>query len=299
MMKVFHLLSGILVGVSLAFGEPSSPTSGQPGSVSTHYRADHGTNALISSVASSATYQNRAGYVGQLTDVVSFATYPDPAVVTREGSDVPLVVASENDDGSTSRLTTGPGEVTFTILTGPISAINAVPAASLGLVFEDSLATYRASFQGLTADGEILVLNTNRDDFGSYAGDGVADEWQVDFFGLDNPLAGPLADPDGDGQENRNEFLSGYDPTDPSEKLTFEILGVASGVSSLRFSKVISTTRYEVEQSIDLAQAVPWSSASIFVPLADESDFVLPVSSPSLRNFFRLRLDSVTPLEGP
>lgn len=51
------------------------------------------------------------------------------------------------------------------------------------------------------------------------AGFGVAwhllldDAWQNQYFGLDNPLAAPTADPD--GETNSFEFTAGLIPSDP------------------------------------------------------------------------------------
>ena len=48
------------------------------------------------------------------------------------------------------------------------------------------------------------MLDTIADNFGTYAGDGLGDDWQVQYFGLSNPNAAPLLDPDFDGHNNRN-----------------------------------------------------------------------------------------------
>ena len=45
---------------------------------------------------------------------------------------------------------------------------------------------------------------------------GFDDDWQVQFFCLDSPLAGPSIDPDADGQVNLFEFTAGLVPTDPN-----------------------------------------------------------------------------------
>jgi len=57
------------------------------------------------------------------------------------------------------------------------------------------------------------VINVGNDDFGSYAGDGLDDAWQVSYFGSDNPNAAPGADPDGDFMSNRGEYIAGTIPT--------------------------------------------------------------------------------------
>jgi hypothetical protein len=58
-------------------------------------------------------------------------------------------------------------------------------------------------------------VNTLSDNFGAYAADGLDDAWQVQYFGLNNPMAGPLTDADADGFTNKFEFDAGIIPTDP------------------------------------------------------------------------------------
>ena len=60
---------------------------------------------------------------------------------------------------------------------------------------------------------EMTVLNVSNDDFGGYASDGLPDDWQVQYFGENNPNAAPSADPDGDGQNNAYEYVVGTVPS--------------------------------------------------------------------------------------
>ena len=74
-----------------------------------------------------------------------------------------------------------------------------------------SPATASASLSGVTGSLDLTVINLLADNFGSYAGDGIDDDWQVSFFGLDNPNAAPNVDFDGDEQDNLFEFLALFD----------------------------------------------------------------------------------------
>ena len=52
-------------------------------------------------------------------------------------------------------------------------------------------------------------------------------DWQIEYFGsTSNPDAAPNADPDGDGQNNMAEFLTGTDPTDGAS--AFRITGIVT-----------------------------------------------------------------------
>ena len=54
------------------------------------------------------------------------------------------------------------------------------------------MALAQGSYAGSTGSLNLTVLNVNQDNFGSYAGDGIGDDWQVQYFGLpSNPAAGP------------------------------------------------------------------------------------------------------------
>ncbi len=187
----------------------------------------------------------------------------------------------------------------FSNPTGPIQSLTPLPGAQLGRVYEDTTATYQAEYQGMTALGTILVKNVWRDDFGSYAGDGIGDEWQINYFGENNPLAAPGEDPDHDGQDNAFEFLSGYAPDDGSERLLFELVEKGVNQATLGISKVVPTTRYEIQRSIDLGQTVPWTGAVTFVPLIAEVNAQRILSTSATKDFFRLRLEPATPLANP
>jgi hypothetical protein len=108
------------------------------------------------------------------------------------------------------------------------------------------------------------VLDSIPDNFGSYAGDNLADDWQFDHFGLDNPLAAPLLDPDDDGQNNRFEFIAGLVPTDPLSRFSLVIAPVPGqpGQKNVVFDPIIAGRTYTVMTSPDLTPG-SWD------PLAD------------------------------
>ena len=81
-------------------------------------------------------------------------------------------------------------------------------------------------FDNFTGSLNFTVLDTILDNFGSYAGDGLGDDWQVQYFGQNNPLAAPALDPDGDGLTNLFEFTAGLVPTDPQSHFTLRIQSV-------------------------------------------------------------------------
>ena len=99
----------------------------------------------------------------------------------------------------------------------------------------------------------------------------ISDEWRVHFFGsLLNPLADALADPDGDGKNNLQEFLAGTKPT----KLRFHAL-----LSEWRndhdgfLLKWIAESgkTYLVQSTSDLASG-EWTTLAEITGMPDRSD---------------------------
>ena len=119
----------------------------------------------------------------------------------------------------------------------------------------------QGGYQMFSDDLNVTVINTLPDNFGSYAADGIDDDWQVLYFGLDNPLAGPGQNPDFDGQNNLFEFLAKVDPTDSASFLVSTIQAVPGlpGQKKVVFSPRYSDRTYVIQTST-LLTAPSWST---------------------------------------
>ena len=71
----------------------------------------------------------------------------------------------------------------------------------------------------LTGTAVISLFDLTPDDYGPFAGDGLDDPWQWNFFANNPDNAQPTDDPDSDGQDNALEFLAGTTPLDGSSFL--------------------------------------------------------------------------------
>ena len=97
----------------------------------------------------------------------------------------------------------------------------------------------------------------NTDDYGTYAGDGLPDDWQMQYFGANNPKAGPNVDAEGTGQINLFKYMAGLDPTSPTSRFTFTIQPVPgqSGQKQIVFTPVIAGRTYTVVNKAKLTDA--------------------------------------------
>ncbi len=206
--------------------------------------------AGVSTVASPAEMA-KAGYIGQLYEVVGLSLSATPTNVN-EGATLQLAAAQLLDDSTTFALAAT--SVGWSVAAGPLASIDSAGEGTAGIVYENTAATAQGTYEGSTNQLGLMVLNLNSDDYGSYAGDGLDDDWQNFYFGLDNPDAAPSVDPDVDGQDNTFEFIAGLIPTDPMSRFLFHIESVPAEPThqNLVFSPRFNDRSYTVEQKSDL-----------------------------------------------
>ena len=198
-------------------------------------------------------------YIGQLYDVIGVALSANPTTVN-EGTTRQLQAAALLDDATVLPL--APALVSWSVSSGPINSIDAGGLATAGIVYQNTPALVRGDYLGQFGTLALNVLNVGLDDFGSYAGDGIDDAWQVQYFGLDNPAAGPARDPDGDGQNNVFEYTAGTDPTSALSRFNLAIARVPGepDQENIIFSPRFPSRTYTVQFRDSL-------SGGLFAPL--------------------------------
>jgi hypothetical protein len=204
----------------------------------------------ISTVASPAQTA-KAGYIGQLTEVTALQLAATPTTVNEIGTRQ-LSAAQLLDD--LTLITIPANSVYWDIQAGSLTSIDANGLATASTVYEDTAATARGAYAGLTGTLDLTVLDSIPDNFSSYAGDGLADNWQFGFFGLDNPDAAPTLDPDGDGQNNAFEFIAGLIPTNAQSRFSLSIAPVSGQPTQKKviFDPLVAGRTYTVLVSPDL-----------------------------------------------
>lgn len=129
----------------------------------------------ISTVAAPAETAKH-GYVGQLYDVTGLVVSA-PISTVNETATLQLGAAQVLDD--TTTLAVSANSVTWSVVSGPITGICLAGLATAGVVYQNTPATVQGAFGSFTGTLNLSVLDTVADNFGSYAGDGVGDDWQV------------------------------------------------------------------------------------------------------------------------
>lgn len=156
------------------------------------------------------------GYAAQLYDAAGITLVAVPNPVT-ETAATQLTPAAAADDGTGLNLAGTASN--WTVLSGPVSGINATGRATTIPVRHNETAVVRAVVAGQNVTSTFTVADALPDNFGAVAGDGLADRWQFRHFDADsdgvmeNPtLATPGADPDGDGYTNFIEAAFALNP---------------------------------------------------------------------------------------
>lgn len=201
----------------------------------------------------------KSGYLGQLYDITALVLN-SAAPTVNETATLQLAAWQFLDD--TSFLAVPATTVSWGVVSGPVTGISLTGLATAGTVYQNTAATMQGAFGGFTGSLNLTVLDTIPDNFGSYAGDGLPDNWQVGFFGQDNPLAAPGADPSGNGQNNLFKYIAGLNPLDPNARFLLAIAPVPDpahpgqflpGQSNVIFSPRFSDRTYIVKYRTDLA----------------------------------------------
>lgn len=242
--------------------------------------------------ATSTTYTLRTGFAGQLADAIATAIdlTASPLTVNEAGTRQ-ITATLIFDDLSTQPLA---GEsVSWNIQSGPIASIGTSGLVTAATVYQDTDAVIQGTCQGLTDTLSLTVLNTSPDNFGSYAADGIDDDWQVLHFNLPpNPNAAPGADPDYDGQSNLFEFTAGVIPTSGTSRFLVQAMPVTGqpGQKKIAFSPRFDTRTYSVQTSTTL-QPVSWLPlTSLTTSDAGAVRTVTDTSATGTRKFYRVQI---------
>ncbi|MCB1227022.1 MAG: choice-of-anchor D domain-containing protein [Verrucomicrobiales bacterium] len=142
----------------------------------------------------------------------------------------------------------------------------------------------------------LLMGAAFRDDLGSYAGDGINDNWQTRYFGPPpNANAGPLVDFDGDGYDNRFENIAGLNPLSRESRFNQQLEPTHGipGQMPVTFGPCFPDRTYTLLYSVDLSpgswQTIP---GAIALPInANGFCTVIDPAPGNERRFYRVEID--------
>ena len=232
------------------------------------------------------TATSRAGFTGQIYDPVRVAITPGSAelsenvIVDFTGQ----VVCDDDTILAGEPVTWFTGSNLLSVSTdGRVAAAATLPGSFSALL--------TATAAGVSGTALLTVTDTSPDDYGDYAGDGLPDQWQIQFFGDGNREAKPENDPDQDGQDNRTEYLAGTDPTDPGSLLRlFFSTDSPPGTRLMQFSPFLPNRQYRLESSFSLDSGWTESPGSATEAPTPGHGMISDQSGPDQRKFYRLKI---------
>ncbi len=251
----------VKIGCVIALGTAGLATSASVQTIATRSAAGQqitGGDVLIDSTmdawvgeSAAGDFELRAGFAGQLYDVVALTVSPAPGEVAEEQT-VAFGVSGRCDDGTFLVADTE----TWTLLSGPLATLDGSGHGLAAPVYQTETARVTVAALNLVATGEVRVLDVDPDNFGLYAHDEIQDLWQVAYFGpaSTNGLAG--ANPDGDQDNNHQEFIVGTDPL--SAQSAFRVALARSGGLRVSGSPAYTSRMYRLERTANL-RAGTWT----------------------------------------
>ena len=291
---LFILISSVAQAGPRASTNYTVPTdtadAGGKSTTSTSYTNDGSLGGVvgISTVAAPAETA-RHGFIGQLTEVTALQLSATPATVNETATSQLSAAQLLNDE----TLNAVPAaSISWSVQSGPLTTINSNGLAAAGPVYQNTLATVEGSYAGAVGSLGLTILESIADNFGIHASDGLGDDWQAQYFGPENPLAAPLLDPDGDGQNNAFEFTAGLIPTNPLSRFLVSIAPVPSqpGQKQVIFGPLVSGRGYVVKSSLDLSSDSWTELAGGSVSDSGSQRTVTDTSASEPRKFYKVEI---------
>jgi peptidoglycan/xylan/chitin deacetylase (PgdA/CDA1 family) len=158
----------------------------------------------------------RNGFKGALYEVTAVAVVATPSGIDETSAYAPSTaqLSGTATYGDETTAVLGGGDLSWSVVTGPIASISSLGVATAGAVAEDTTAIFSGRHADRSASGTLVIREVDPDNFGGYADDGLPDWWQL-ASGLSAAEAGRDLDPDNDGLTNAAEFAHLLDPLAP------------------------------------------------------------------------------------
>jgi hypothetical protein len=229
----------------------------------------------------------KAGYIGQLTEVVSLTATGTPYSVN-EGNTSQLSGTATLDDSSVTALVGS--DIAWGFVSYPFQSVSSGGLlTAVANVYASPVGTVNGLYLGATGSASVQVL-------GPYANSGIADSWLIQYFRTPpNPNAAPTADADGTGQNNLFKYVAGLDPTNPASVFVLLVQNVTGQPSqkNLLFNPVAGGRTYTPQFRTDMVSGA-WATLTGIggpttnVPQAQVT--VTDMSATQTQKFYRVNI---------
>ncbi len=230
---------------------------------------------------------NKQGYIAQLAETTS-VTVSAASSSLNETATLQLSATRALDDATTTSLLAT--EVTWAVTSGPIASTSSSGLATAATVYANTAASVSGSYHGITSSLVLTVNESIADNFGSYASDGLPDDWQVQYFGIGSANAAPTLDPDGDGYTNAFEYDANLSPISAAERFVMQLQAVTNQPTQRKiiFTPRYATSTYAVQSSTDFATWATLGSSTT----ADSGTTrtITDTAATGVKKFYRVRI---------
>jgi hypothetical protein len=201
---------------------------------------------------------------GGTAQLAGSAILDDSTVTALSGSDIRWAVLSiASPQIPSSVYVLSPTNIQWTVIGGSMVSLDTNGLVRAGNVYTNTTVLVSGQFLDASNALALTVVDIIPDDFGSYAGDGLPDWWQIKYFGFNNPRGGPGVDANGDGYNNAFEYTSGLDPTTNAPGFYLRIENVAAHPT--RKSLIFGPTAPGRVYTVQFATNLPSSGFTTFV----------------------------------
>lgn len=245
---LLFLMTGLAGIASATVDNQGSFGSGGQSSTSANYAMEGGLGGIVGGVSNaSGSMTASSGSITPLAEMTQLVVRLAPVTVN-EGGSIQAEGIVGFDDGTVSVL--AGINILWLAPAYPITSVSSSGQARAGAVYSNMPGRVSGSYRGVAGGGDVLVMDSDPDNYGVYGADGIPDGWQVRWFGTNNPL-GLATATNSAGQANRYAYIADLDPTNPAS--VFKIVGLSNGVSeSLVFFKSSANRRYVLESTTNL-----------------------------------------------
>jgi hypothetical protein len=205
----------------------------------------------ISGISTGTAATAKHGYIGQLTDVTNLTVTATPGSVN-EGSSVQLAGLARLDDATA--LAVVASNIVWRPVVYPVSSLTTDGLATASIVYSNTTGVVTGAYLGIGGTGTFLVLDSNSDNWGLYAGDQIPDSWQVAYFGTNSP-AGAAGSTNATGESNLYTFIADLNPTNPTSELIIVAVSNQVAGSTVRFTPSSTGRMYRLLYSTNLLAA--------------------------------------------